>query len=268
MKLNYVVDTLDNVPVEYQGLYAEVGGKFQLQIEGVKSVDEFNTVHNALQKERNEHRETKKALKSFGDIKPEELAEKLTRLEELELTGGRVDDAKLDQLVNARLKQATAPLERQLQTIQQERELLVSERDTLRSRIQQATLADSIRAIAKKVGLRDTAIEDALLLGQHHLEVTPEGGVLTKNDLSGVTPGLSPEVWLTDLRSKRPHWFEASEGGGSTGGRGSFSATTNPWTKANWNMTEQGRMIREDPTKAAQLAKAAGVEIGATAPVK
>jgi len=41
----------------------------------------------------------------------------------------------------------------------------------------------------------------------------------------------------------------------------------NPWEKANWNLTAQGRFIREHGLGIATLyARAAGVEIGATKP--
>jgi hypothetical protein len=43
---------------------------------------------------------------------------------------------------------------------------------------------------------------------------------------------------------------------------------TNPFTKAGWNLTSQGQIAKRDPALAARLAKAAGVVLGATRPVK
>lgn len=52
-------------------------------------------------------------------------------------------------------------------------------------------------------------------------------------------------------------------GGGAPGGKGGGDGSTNPFAKDSLNLTEQARLYREDPTKAAQLASAAGVDIAA-----
>jgi len=43
---------------------------------------------------------------------------------------------------------------------------------------------------------------------------------------------------------------------------------SNPFKRAGWNLTEQGRIAKNDPALAARLAKAAGVTLGATHPVQ
>jgi len=48
------------------------------------------------------------------------------------------------------------------------------------------------------------------------------------------------------------------------GGKGVSGA--NPWSADSWNMTEQGRILRENRTKAEQLAAQAGTKIGAPKP--
>jgi hypothetical protein len=40
----------------------------------------------------------------------------------------------------------------------------------------------------------------------------------------------------------------------------------NPWSKDGWNDTEQAKVFRESPAKAAQLAAAAGSRVGALPP--
>lgn len=44
--------------------------------------------------------------------------------------------------------------------------------------------------------------------------------------------------------------------------------TTNPFLAAAWNVTEQARLVRINPAMAGALAKAAGVAIGSTKPVR
>lgn len=40
-----------------------------------------------------------------------------------------------------------------------------------------------------------------------------------------------------------------------------FDKDGNPFAKETWNMTEQGKMFRENPEQARQLAAAAGVKL-------
>lgn len=54
-----------------------------------------------------------------------------------------------------------------------------------------------------------------------------------------------------------------NSGGGAGGGKGGDGGTVNPFAAETRNMTEQGRLYREDPAKAIQLAKEAGVDIAA-----
>jgi hypothetical protein len=48
--------------------------------------------------------------------------------------------------------------------------------------------------------------------------------------------------------------------------KGGESDASNPWSRDGWNVTEQGRVYRRDPDRAARLAKAARVAIGAVRP--
>jgi hypothetical protein len=41
---------------------------------------------------------------------------------------------------------------------------------------------------------------------------------------------------------------------------------SNPFSRGGWNVTEQGRVLKNDPARAARLAKSARVAIGATRP--
>ena len=51
-------------------------------------------------------------------------------------------------------------------------------------------------------------------------------------------------------------------GGGGDLGKG------NPWSKAGWNLTEQGKLYRSNQTEADRLMAAAGVKLGAAVPVR
>lgn len=269
MALKAIYDKLDEIPTQFQELYSERGGKYELTgVEGVKTQADVDRLTTSLNNERDEHKKTKgklSAWSTFGD-NPDEVRTRLDRVEELELLAeGKGDQTKLDQLVEARLKQRIAPVERERDQLKAQ----VAEKDqqivAFQTKEKTGTIHSHIRAAAKKVGMLDTAIDDAILHGERVLEIDAAGKVVTKDGV-GVTPGLAPDQWLTDLKTTRTHWWGETVGGGSRGG-GAGSRGVNPWAHDTWNMTEQGKYVKEHgPEKAAQMAKLAGTSVGGKRP--
>lgn len=56
------------------------------------------------------------------------------------------------------------------------------------------------------------------------------------------------------------------DAGGKFVANGGTPDASNPFSAAGWSVTEQGRVYKNDPARAARLAKAAGVTIGAVPP--
>lgn len=76
-ELDYSLETLENVPEEFKGLYIEneKDGKktYQLSVKGVKPQDEFDKVYKALSSERELKNTYEKNLKAFGDWTPDKI---------------------------------------------------------------------------------------------------------------------------------------------------------------------------------------------------
>lgn len=265
--LKAIVDTLDEVDAKYHDLYVEKDGKFHLQVEGIEHTPVVKNLKDEAAKSRIKARTAEDALTKFTGLggTAEEIQAKLDRIEELEAAnGGKIDEVKINELVEVRIKTKLAPVQRELD--QAKTQLL--EKDGViagyKDRDVRLSIADSIRVAGKKSGLLDAAIDDAILLGERVFSVD-EGGSITAKEGVGVTPGIDPAVWLTEMQPKRPHWWGPSQGGGAMGGKGG-NVGSNPWSHDNWNMTEQGRMYKENPTRAEQMAKSAGTTIGGQRP--
>lgn len=259
-------DSYDSIPAAVRHLYREKDGKWVLIGAGeIKSVEDVNRLQESLRKEREDHKDTKKKLSRFGDMDADDVLEKLDRIEELEAAaGGKIDEEKINQMVETRLKSKTAPLERKIGQLESD----LKEKDTSLADYQQKdrrrTIHDHIRKAASGAKIRDTAVEDALLIGEHVFDIDESGNVVTKDNV-GVTPGINAEVWFTEVKQTRPHWWPESKGAGARGGDGGAGGT-NPFSADNWNLTEQGRLIKEDRSKAEQMAKSAGTSIGGPRP--
>lgn len=258
--------TLEEIPEAVKHLYREVSGEYVLiKASEVKTVDDINRLQESLRKERSDHKETKQKLNAFNGLEPDEVHEKLDRIDELEAAAGdKLDDNKINEMVETRIRSRLAPVERKLNAVTQERDDLSEQVNTFQKKDRTRIIHDYIRKAATATNMQATAIEDALLLGDTVFELDESGKPVTI-ERDGITPGVGPDVWLSEIKSVRPHWWPESKGVGAKGGSGGPSGN-NPWSKEGWNLTEQGRMYKEDKVKAEQMARAAGTTIASGRP--
>lgn len=267
MAFKMVLDSLDGLPEDVAKEYVERDGKFHIQVEGMKTQADIDRLQTSLTAARTEATNLKSKLSLLGDRKVEDVVAILDRVPELEAAAeGKLDDEKLNAIVETRIKTRLAPVERERDSLKTQ----LSEKDSLIDQLQgkerTRTLHEQIRSAAKEAKLLDEALEDAILLGERVFELGEDGKAVVKEGV-GFTPGLQPKDWFSDLQPKRPHWWGGSVGGGAGGNRGGTGGPDgNPWTAENWNMTKQGEIYRKDPTRAEQLAKAAGTSIGGAKP--
>lgn len=270
--LKYEVDKLDGVDAAFHSLYTQSGEKFILTgVEGVKPQGEFDKVYGGLTKERNDHKESKAKLQAWSALgTAEEVQAKLDRIAELETAaGGNLDEAAIEKLVSGRLVTKTAPLERTIAKLTAdlaERDGVIGQyktKDTTRA------IHDNLRtALSKHEGFQQSAFDDAAMLAERMFTVDEDGRVVTKEGV-GVTPGVDATVWLTEMQTKRPHWWGPSQGGGAGGNRGTTGVPgSNPFSKDGWNMTEQSKLVQSNRARAEQMARSAGTTIGGTRPLK
>lgn len=273
--LKAIHDSLDEIPEEFQGLYTEKGGRYELTgIAGVKTQADIDRLQVSLKKERDEHKATRATLSAWSELGDLDAVQTtLDRIPELEAAAGdKLDDAKVEEIAQKRaeamLKTKLSPLERELAKATKERDELTGVVTDFRERETRRSIHDHLRRAMKSAKTIPEAEEDILLLGERVFEVTEEGGVVTR-ELNGVSPGLDPASWLGEMQDRRPHWWPASVGGnaGGSGGGGGLGGAKNPWSATGWNMTEQGRIVREKGLEAAsRLAHAAGTTVGGSRP--
>lgn len=261
-------DSYDAIPAQVRHLYVQSGDKYVLISAGqFKTAEDVERVQEGLRKEREDHKTTKRRLHQFGELDPDDVLSKLDRFEELEAAAaGKLPEDQINEMVEKRIRSRVAPLERQIKTLETEKGDLHSKVETFQGKERKRTIHDELRKAAMGAKVRDTALEDVLMIGENIFELSEEGRIVTRDGV-GVTPGVDPTVWLTETKERRPHWWPESQGAGARGGSGS-GGVNNPFTAENWNMTEQGKLVRENPERASQLAKAAGTTVGGKRPAK
>lgn len=280
-QLKDVHEKIDEIPEPYRELYTEKGGKFELTgIAGIKTSADVARVQSALEKERNEHKATKEAAKAWGDMKPDEVQAKLDRIAELEAAAkGKIDDSKLEEMVNTRLertlKTRLAPVEREAAQTKAALAEAAKERDALKAEKISRIVGDAVRQVLVAEKVVPDVHDDVLLLADRVFELTEEGKIITREGvplIAGMAPqpGLDPASWLKEISGKRPSWWPESKGSGAkgsgNGGGGNFGGA-NPWSHEAWNMGEQKKYLEQHGEEKAQArAKAAGTTVGGLRP--
>lgn len=272
--LELLYNSADEIPDGYAGLYTEKDGKWHLTgVKGMKTEIDTNKLSKSLREEREAHKKTKDKLAKLGgdDVDIDQVVEQLDELEDLRARieageGGKVDEKKLQELVDARMKRELKPLERERDQLKSRNQELEADVGTLRTTINNGTIENRLRELATKENVVGSAMDDIVFMGTHMFEVAEDGAIVAKEGARGVDAGITPDIWLTDMKEKRPHWWPTSQGGGAGGGTGGTGGGSNPWSAKSWDFDAQGAMVRQDRAKAERMAKAAGSKIGAIAP--
>ena len=245
MALKFKYATKQEIPAEHQSFYVESDGAWTLDADGVVSqakLDEFRQNNIALTNQ----------LKRFEGIDPDavrQLADDKRKLEEAaQLKAGDVD-----KVIEARLKAARAEWDKT-------HGVVVAERDTLTSRLTAIQIDQAVVTEATKRGLRPTAITDITSRARQTFKLV--NGVPQAFDGDGQTARMGKDgpmtlaEWVDALVSDAPHLFEANAGSGAagsgSGGAGNRSVK-NPFRKESWNLTEQMKLQKSDPSLAARL---------------
>jgi hypothetical protein len=269
MGLKIIEDNLDAVDAAFHSLYTEKDGKFTLTgVDGMKTDLDVSRIQTALVKERNDHKGTKEKYAILGQHDPVEILALLDRIPGLEEAAkGTLDDAKIDSIVETRIKAKMLPLERLLETEKTRAANLEAINKNYVEKEKTSSIHSAVRKAALDAKVRPEAIDDAITLAERFFEITDSGDVIAKETV-GILQGIDPATWLTELQSKKPHWWGETIGGGSQGSGSNFGSNINPWSGKDWNLTEQGKIYMKNPAKAEQLAASAGTTVGGRKPSK
>lgn len=205
--------------------------------------------------------EAERIRQSFDGLDPEEMRAALTRLQEIE-------DGTQDKDVEKRLEATRLDLEKKHGKVLGEKDKAITERD------QKILSMDAfIRKLLIDNGL-DAAIEEIevlpeykkavkALLKEYGPKVVDEDGEYTSiysTDLGDISLKDFVKKWATEDEAAP---YLKPSGNRGTGARDSAGggARKNPWAAGQENLTEQGRMLKENPTLARTLAAAAGKKI-------
>lgn len=178
--------------------------------------------------------------------------------------GKTFTQAELDAIVKRRLARAKKEADAEREEAERkakmdENERLKAEKQEAERKAQDAIAAANARAVraeakaqAASLGVKPDRLDYVLKLADlTEIEPDEDGEIDTKAVKAAV------ERVLKDLPELKGDGAGAGANGGEFNGGGS-DGDKNPWAKDSYNLTEQGRIMKADPDKAARLRKAAG----------
>jgi len=239
------------IPEGHKAFYAEKDGKWVLQVEGMVDADR-------LKEFRDENIRLKQEQEKFKDVDPAKYADLLARSKDLE-DGKLVKAEGLEAAVNKRVAEAKAAAEKAVAEANKRA-------DEAQAALARQQTAIALRDAGSKFGVRKEAIADLELRGSAALKLV-DGKLIAHDPISGQAlydddaQPMSHEKWVAKLTKEAPHLFEQSAGAGApgSGGSGGGFSGLNPWASKTMNLTEQGRILKENPALAQRLKTAAGV---------
>lgn len=268
MKLKAIYDNKEDIPTGFESAYVERNGKWELQVEGMKTAADVERVQSALESERTEHKAAKRRLKGLGDDDNADSFQDLKDENEdlkakLETAGqDKVSDEDIQKRVDAQVKLAMRPLERANSKLTEENADHLVTIGTQSHKINSGLIRGDVTDVlgTKELGINPDALPDIEIYAERVMVVGEDGARLTKDGV-GVTPGLTLAELIAEMRAngQRNHWFGKTQGAGSPGGDGGNHGGANPFKEGDsWNSTEQGVLIQNNPALAKSLAEQAG----------
>ncbi|NBB81649.1 MAG: hypothetical protein GVY36_19775 [Verrucomicrobia bacterium] len=263
-------DQFGELDESHQGLYREQDGKYVLDVD---DVDNFPTVHGLKtghirsKKERDQYRDQFESLKrkagpladfddiDLSDADPERLESLLPYLTgEREIPSGdggpKVDVDKIK-------ANAVKPFERKLSEAEQTAEQY---KGLLHKHVRDSALTSAL----SKSKVAEPYFDAAMAMFRSRIKVVEDDGNLIpmiEDDATGEMPvDKYIKEWAQTDQGKAFIEATGNQGGGSRGS-GASGKIKNPWSPDNWNMSEQGRIYREDPERARKMAAEYGKKV-------
>lgn len=270
-KFQAVVTDGDEIPEEYRELYDEQDGVFVLKTDLIKDHPAIKTVKGTADKLDKDKRALAKKIKELEtklgripeDFDPDRYQEMVDELESLRETADDPGNADPDD--KKKLPSRIKTLEGKLARAAAEAETEIKKRDDritkLSGQIKKLLIDEGLTKALAAAGIDAKYIRaaKALLRDQVSLTGDEDEYEAVVETAEGDSIALSKYVadWAASDEGKA--FVTPASGGGADPGHGrNEQQGVNPFKKETFNLTEQGRLIKEDPAKARRFAKQAG----------
>jgi len=218
---------------------------------------------NKLLDEKKKLQDSFKAYEGLGDPKTlNNMLKQFNNDEDAKL----VAEGKFADVLKKHTERMSLDFNSRIEELSKEVELRTKNENKYAELYHQSEAGHAVSAAAIKAGIRDTALDDALMRARGVFTVA-EDGTLEARDSEGnlkLVDGkaLTPELFVAQLRENYPHYWPESKSSGARGGAGGDN-TPNPFVKGTkqYNLTAQAKLRKTNPELADRLmAEAKAIE--------
>lgn len=242
------------IPEAQKAFYTEKDGKWVLQVEGMVDSDRLKEFRDKNIQLTEELRVTKE---TFKDIPSDKVADFIAAKADAD-AGKTIKKEGFEEAVNQRVAAVKTASEKAIADAK-------AKADAAEATLQRHQVSIALRDAGNKFGLKKGAESDLESRGHTVLKMV-DGKLIAHDAISG-QPLYNPEdaslmgleKWVEGLTKSAPHLFDESRGAGAPGSGPGGHSGPNPWSSKTFNLTEQGKITRENPALAQRLKAAAAV---------
>lgn len=215
-------DEFKKMPEVLQAEYDDQGdGTYVLNIEDrdyKSKLDEFRTSNRNLMKERDKYTGEMAKYKDIDPEKYREAMEARQKLDEIE-TKELAKAGNLDEVIAKRTEAMRKEYDNRLKALEVARNEDAAKATKYREALRTQKVQGTIRDAVSKVGnLRPGAMQDVLLRAERTWQLDDSDELIAPEKFDSKGEPLTPDAWAKSLLTDSPYLFEASQGGGASGG--------------------------------------------------
>lgn len=239
--------------------YVESNGFLTLDADGAVATDTLNEF-------RDNNRELMRLIgaKTIDDAKA-----KLTRLKDIDPDKFSELQEQLKKYEDGKAPKLEELITTRTEAMRKDYEKKIAERDeaitSQTKRLSKLMIDDALAEAAAKKGVLPSALEDVKLRGRQVFKLEGDEVIATAVDGKPIygkdSKPLRVDEYMERLATEAAHLFKPNSGSGSggSGGGGGYDKP-NPFSRKSLNLTEQGRLQRDNPQLAAALRQQAEKE--------
>ena len=172
-----------------------------------------------------------------------------------------IAEGKLDEVIKSRTEKAILTKDSVIEDLTKQFDELKKEHSAIDGLYRSEKITNELREHAEKLDVLPTAIDDVVRRGLDLFQIGEDRKIESRDSDGNLrkvgTKALTPELFVKGLQESAPHFWPQSKGAGATGGNAHDNGN-NPFKKGkHYNLTEQAKINKADPERAAQLRKEA-----------
>lgn len=232
------------------------GSSQNIDVDSLKSEIDRLKSHNA--KILDEKKKIQSQLKKFDGLDADKIKDMMKTIESSEETK-LIAEGKFTEVLSKHTERMRLDFDQKLNDLAQDKEESDKQRKKYQDQYNNLIVNTEIRRQAEKAGVIPAAIDDVIARSNGMFSLDENGNIESRDSEGNLRTvkkkAMDPALFIEQLKESAPHFWPASKGVGATGGSGNGVDTSkNPFMPGKgYNLTEQGRLMNQDPEKAARL---------------